>query len=66
MKGFNEKMCPKCGSEKIKEWNDLTGEERFLVERLPMSAELTLEERKRHRWCVKCWYEFADRRADLA
>ncbi len=66
MKGFNEKACPQCGSPKIKEWKDLNGEQKFLVERLPLSAEFSLEERKQNRWCVKCWYEFVDRRTDLA
>jgi len=66
MKGFKKKMCPQCGSPKIKEWKDLTDEQKFLVERLPMSAEFSLDERKRNYWCVKCWEEVVDRQANLA
>ncbi|MCY7377088.1 MAG: hypothetical protein LH472_14100 [Pyrinomonadaceae bacterium] len=66
MKGFNEKMCPQCGSPKIKEWKELTDEQKFLVARLPVSSELSIEQRERHRWCVRCWYELVNRQTDLA
>jgi hypothetical protein len=57
MKGFDEKMCPKCHYPKIKTWEELTGEQKFLLERLPMSAEFSLEQRKKHRFCERCWFE---------
>jgi len=66
MQEFNEKMCPQCGSEKIKAWQDLTGEQKFLVERLPLSSEFSMEERKGNFWCVRCWNEIVDRRTNLA
>jgi len=52
-----ENSCPRCSSPKIKIWNDLSDEQKMLVERLPMSAEFTLDERKRHRFCERCWFE---------
>ena len=54
---LSEKTCPKCGSMKMKAWTELTDDEKFLVERLPMSAEYTPEERKKHRFCTRCWFE---------
>ena len=54
---FSEKTCPRCGSIKMKDWTELTDEEKFLAERLPMSADHTPEERKRHRFCTRCWFE---------
>jgi ribosomal protein S27AE len=52
-----EHICPNCGSAKMKNWRDLSDEQKFLVERLPLSAEYTAEERKKHRFCERCFYE---------
>ena len=41
----------------MKEWADLTAEQKLLAERLPMSAEYRIKERKKHRFCTLCWYE---------
>jgi hypothetical protein len=41
----------------MKSWADLTEEQKLLAERLPMSAEYSLEERKKHRFCTRCWFE---------
>ncbi len=58
MKSFTSKNeCPKCGKSRMKKWGDLTDEQRFLVERMPASAEFTLEQRKKHRFCDRCWFE---------
>ena len=57
MKGFYEKMCPKCHSPKMKTWEELTDEQKFLVERLPLNTDYTLEQRKKHRFCERCWFE---------
>ncbi len=57
MKGFDEKMCPKCHHLNMKMWEELSGEQKFLAERLPMSAEFSLEQRKKHRFCERCWFE---------
>ena len=53
----NEKTCPRCGSPKLEAWGELTEDERLLAERLPASADYPLSERKKHRFCTRCWYE---------
>jgi hypothetical protein len=53
----SQRFCPKCGSPKIKRWSDLTEDEKFIVERLPASGEFSSEERRRHRFCSRCFYE---------
>ncbi len=57
MKSFQEKICPRCGSSKMKNWKDLTDEQKFLVERLPLNTDFTHEERKKHRFCERCFFE---------
>ena len=52
-----ENICPQCGSHKFKPWADLTDEEKMLAERLPASAEYSPAERKKHRFCTRCWHE---------
>jgi len=53
----NQKICPNCHSPAVEAWTELTGEEKFLVERLPGSADFTEEERRKHRFCTQCWFE---------
>ena len=57
MENLMMKECPKCGSPKMKHWCDLNDEQKFLIERLPLSAEFSLEERKKHRFCERCFFE---------
>ena len=57
MKSFQEKICPNCGAAKLIDWKDLTDDQKFLVERLPKNAEYSAEERKKHRFCERCWFE---------
>ena len=50
--------CPRCKAFRLRAWEELTGEEREVVRRLPASADYRIEERAaRHRWCVRCWHE---------
>ena len=49
--------CPRCTLPGMKTWDQLTEEEQFLALRLPASADFTPEERKKHRFCTRCWYE---------
>jgi Zn-finger nucleic acid-binding protein len=50
--------CPKCGGVKFKRWDDLDEEQKMIVERLPASAEFSLENRRQQsRWCTRCFYE---------
>jgi len=64
MKGFHENMCPQCHFPKLKKWNDLTDEEKFLAERLPLSATFTKQERKTHLFCPRCWNEITEKTAE--
>jgi len=41
----------------MKSWAELTDEQKFLVERLPRNAEFAKEQRKKHRFCERCWFE---------
>ena len=41
----------------MKRWTELDADEKFLVERLPASAEFESEERRKHRFCTRCWFE---------
>jgi ribosomal protein L32 len=51
-------QCPRCGTSKLRSWNELRDEDREVVKRLPASADYSLAERQaRHRWCPRCWYE---------
>jgi ribosomal protein S27AE len=58
MKDLNREVCPRCGNQKLKSWTELTDDEKKLVGKLPLSAEFTKEERRRNRWCARCWHEF--------
>ncbi|MCC6330259.1 MAG: hypothetical protein IT174_17255 [Acidobacteria bacterium] len=49
--------CRNCGGTRISGWNELSDEQKMLAERLPASAEYTLAERKKHRFCTRCWFE---------
>lgn len=45
----------------MKEWNELSDEEKFLAERLPLSATYTLKEREKHLFCPRCRHEEEER-----
>jgi hypothetical protein len=62
----NSEHCPRCDAMGLKSWEDLTGDEKLLADRLPASAEYTPEERKKHRFCTRCWYEEVKKSKDLA
>ena len=52
------KQCPRCGTERLRAWSELSDEEREIVRRLPASADCSFDERKAlHRWCTRCWHE---------
>jgi RNA polymerase subunit RPABC4/transcription elongation factor Spt4 len=60
MEPNSQKMCPNCHSPAMNAWTELTGEQQFLLERLPGSADFTADERKKHRFCTRCWFEDMD------
>jgi hypothetical protein len=42
----------------MRNWDELTEEEREVVKRLPASADYDDAERKSmHQWCTRCWHE---------
>jgi hypothetical protein len=49
--------CQRCGNPTLKPWNALDDEQKLLVDKLPASADYTLMERKKHRFCTRCWFE---------
>ena len=57
MKNIDIKSCPNCGSAKIKSWENLNDEEKILVEKLPPFADFSDEQRKKHRFCGRCFFE---------
>ena len=57
MKGFLFMKCLRCDYPQMKSWAELTDEEKFLAERLPLSAEFTRQERETHLFCPRCWHE---------
>ncbi len=57
---LSEKRCPRCGSNRMKDWAELNDDEKLLAKSLPMSAEHPLMTRKKHRFCTICWFETAD------
>jgi hypothetical protein len=66
MGGNGEKTCPRCFLPKLKTWDELSDEERMLARALPMSAEYTAKERRRHRLCTYCWLEESEQREQKA
>jgi Zn-finger nucleic acid-binding protein len=59
-------MCPRCQTPHLKRWSNLNDEQKFLAERLPLSAEYSRDEREKHRYCTMCWFEQAEQRSELA
>lgn len=67
MKDFDKKdLCPKCHAAKMKTWDELDFEEKIIAERLPASADFSGAERKKHLFCIKCWFEETENKNYLA
>ena len=57
-KEMTETKCPRCGEGRLRDWEELTEEERLIARRLPENVDYTPNEREAmHRWCTNCWYE---------
>jgi len=54
---LNETQCPRCGQPGMKTWDELSRDESIVAERLPGSAKYSRGERKKHRFCTRCWFE---------
>jgi hypothetical protein len=60
-----KEICPRCEAALLKDWDELTDEQKFLVERLPASADFPPEQRKKHRYCERCWFEETENKINL-
>jgi hypothetical protein len=45
---------------RLKRWDELERDEKIAAERLPGSAHFSKDERKKHRFCTRCWFEIKD------
>ena len=55
---ISDKRCPRCGEEPLRTWEELSDDERQVVQRLPDSTFYDASERETlHRWCTRCWFE---------
>ena len=52
--------CPRCEYPRLKTWKELTGDEKFIAERLPAPEEFTKRERETHLFCPRCRLEIVD------
>jgi hypothetical protein len=50
----------------MRSWSELSDEGKYLVERLPFFVDVPLEERKKHRFCTRCWFEESDTKTQEA
>jgi len=55
-KGFMSDTCPRCDS-RLKAWSELTDDERIAAEHQPASGDFPPAQRKKHRFCTRCWFE---------
>lgn len=60
IENLTQKNCPQCGAPVLKSWDELSDEQKFLVERSAPSGDFTPAERKRHRFCARCFFEKAE------
>lgn len=51
--------CPKCDYKSLKTWDELSEDEKMVVR--GRYSDFSLEERKKHRFCVRCWFEELDK-----
>jgi hypothetical protein len=54
-KQFMNSKCPKCDYKKLKTWDELTDDEKLAFKVKPTIYKL--EQRKKHRFCVRCEFE---------
>jgi len=40
----------------MKDWNEMSGDDQLMVERLPALAGIEPDELTRSRFCTRCWY----------
>lgn len=47
--------CPKCDYKKLKTWDELSEDEKIIIK--VKHSNYPLEQRKKHRFCVRCGFE---------
>jgi hypothetical protein len=52
----SESQCPRCNAMKVRQWEDLTEDQQYLISALPDFEEMTMSELRRSRFCTKCWF----------
>lgn len=52
-----ERICPQCGTAKLKTWDELSEDEKFFTRYFAASSEFTKQERAKHLFCMKCRFE---------
>jgi hypothetical protein len=53
-----KERCPRCHEGRLRGWDELSDEERMIVERMPEAVDYSQGERQAlHRWCSNCGYE---------
>jgi hypothetical protein len=50
-------ICPRCDAPKMRSWDQLSDQEKYLVERLPFFDDTPFTQRKKHRYCTRCWFQ---------
>ena len=61
----SKNVGPNCGRPGLKGWDALDEDDKMVARRLPASSEYTAEERKKHRYCPRCWFEEIDRSEEI-
>ena len=61
----HESICPRCRAGQMQTWPELTDDEKILAKKMPLSAEYSSNERKRHLFCTRCWFEILDRKTEM-
>ena len=55
--------CQKCDYKSVKTWDELSEEEKMVVK--SKYSDFSLEQRKKHRFCVRCWFEEMDKEINV-
>lgn len=60
-----ENLCPRCHEGRLKNWPELSEEEREIAKRSEPARTLDPKEyRANYRWCTRCWFATHEASAD--
>ncbi|MFV0387583.1 MAG: hypothetical protein ACK5NT_02415 [Pyrinomonadaceae bacterium] len=57
---INITNCPKCGSVKQIDWDELNTRDPLVAAQLPGNTKFPMQTRKMHKFCSRCLFEFGD------